>query len=51
MKKTWNRLIIICVVLLAAVACGTIIFLMPYYNEYKVFDGIEAGQWTQVQRN
>ena len=37
MKKTWNRLIIICVVLLAAVACGTIIFLIPYYNEYKVF--------------
>ena len=51
MKKTWNRLIIICVVLLAVVACGTIIFLMPYYNEYKVFDGIEAGQWTQVQKN
>lgn len=51
MKKTWNRLIIICFVLLAVVACGTIVFLMPYYNEYKVFDGIEAGQWTEVKKS
>lgn len=51
MKKTWNRLIIICFVLLAVVACGAILFLMPYYNEYKVFDGIEAGQWTEVKQS
>lgn len=51
MKKTWNRLIIICFVLLALMACAAIFVLMPYYNEYKVFDGIEAGQWTDVKKS
>ena len=50
MKKTWNRLIIVSFIVLAAVACATIVFLYPYYNEYKVFDGIEAGQWSEVQK-
>ncbi len=51
MKKTWNRVIIICFILLVLLSCGTIVFLYPYYNEYKVFDGIEAGQWSEVQEN
>lgn len=51
MKKTWNRTIIVSFVLLAVVACAALVFLMPYYNEYKVFDGIEAGQWTEVKKN
>ena len=42
MKKTWNKLIIVSFIVLAVVACAAIVFLYPYYNEYKVFDGIEA---------
>lgn len=50
MKKTWNKLIIVSFIVLAVVACAAIVFLYPYYNEYKVFDGIEAGQWNEVQK-
>ena len=51
MKKTWNKLIIVSFIVLAVVACAAIVFLYPYYNEYKVFDGIEAGQWNEVQKS
>lgn len=51
MKKTWNKLIIVSFIVLAVVACGAIVFLYPYYNEYKVFDGIEAGQWSDVKKS
>lgn len=51
MKKTWNRVIIISFVILALLAVGTIIFLFPYYNKYKVFDGIEAGRWNEVKES
>lgn len=51
MKKTWNKLIIVSFIVLAVVACAAIVFLYPYYNEYKVFDGIEAGQWSEVQKS
>ena len=51
MKKTWNKLIIVSFIVLAVVACAAILFLYPYYNEYKVFDGIEAGQWNEVQKS
>ena len=51
MKKSWNRRIIFSFVILAIVACATILFLLPYYNKYKVFSGIEAGQWNEVQES
>lgn len=51
MKKTWNKLIIVSFIVLAIIACAAIVFLYPYYNEYKVFDGIEAGQWSNVKKS
>lgn len=51
MKKTWNRVILICFILMVVVASATLIFLYPYYNKYKVFEGIEAGQWSEVQKS
>lgn len=51
MKKTWNRVILICFILMVLVASATLIFLFPYYNKYNVFDGIEAGQWSEVQKS
>lgn len=51
MKKTWNRIILISFIVLAVVACAAIVFLYPYYNEYKVFDEIEAGQWSEAKKN
>lgn len=49
MKKTWNRVIIISLVVLMLEAIAAVILLTPSYKMFKVFKNIDTGRWSDAQ--